>query len=214
MTAPRRALPLCLALATFGWATAAAAYAELPRELAGLTPAQFAERVRVRDEPSEPHILVSTRKAWQRGRSLEGAHAKDVHLRALVDKQTGAVRWQVWHDLVHDGRARTLVGVSYLVDGKPAEASLIGSEHWESDCPPVDAMQRACNSHARLVFELPGQVVAEIAALYSPDRRDPWRLHFRDEAGGTITGGLAPAEAAGLLEVVERVRRDRLAARG
>ncbi|WP_067732846.1 hypothetical protein [Novosphingobium naphthalenivorans] len=199
----RMALASCLAL---GWAGSAAAYDELPRGLAKLTPADVAERIHVDDEALEPHIVVSTQKAWERGRSIDGAHASDVHMRALVDRQSGAVRWQVWHELIYPSRRPEMVGVNYQAEGRLKQAGILVAEHWSDDCPGVDDVPAPCNKYARFVFEIPGSVVEEIAGAYRPESRDPWRLRFKDENGGSITGGLAPAEAAGLLQAVERIR--------
>jgi hypothetical protein len=210
MTVSRRRLALMLApvLALVLAGAPAAAYETLPHSLARLTPDEMVQRIRVHDEPLEPHILVTTRKAWPKGRALQGAHANDVHLRALVDRGTGAVRWQVWHDLVSTAAVPAFEGVHYRAGGVVKETHLVVAEHWEDDCPGVDAIQRACNRYSRYVFELPGSVVAEIAARYEQGSRTPWRLRFRDGLGNLVTSGLAPAEAAGLLTVVEQVRRD------
>ncbi|MCJ2187169.1 hypothetical protein [Novosphingobium beihaiensis] len=199
----RTILAGCLAL---GWAGSAAAYDELPRGLAKLTPADVAERIHVDDEALEPHIVVSTHKVWDRGRRIEGAYASDVHMRALVDRQSGAVRWQVWHELIYPSRQPEMVGVNYRTEGRLRQADILIAEHWSDDCPGVDDVPASCNKYARFIFEIPGSVVEEIAETYHPKSRDPWRLRFKDENGGSITGGLAPAEAAGLMQAVERLR--------
>lgn len=203
MIACRAVLAGVLAL---GWTGAAAAYDQLPRSLARLTPAEVADRIHIDDDALEPHVVVSTEKAWDRGHSIEGAHASDVHMRALVDRHSGAVRWQVWHDLIYPSRQSEPVGVNYRAGGRLEQADLLLAEHWYDDCPGTDAVPVSCSKHARFVFEIPGAVVEEIAGSYRPESRDPWRLRFKDENGGSITGGLAPAEAAGLLQAVQRVR--------
>lgn len=207
MILARSLLPLALAIAPFAGAGSAFAYDRLPAALAQLTPDEVREQVKVHDDPATPHVVVSTREAWDRGRSIGGAHARDVHLRALVDRQSGAVRWQVWHELVHPGPTPRVVGVNYEAGGQTAQADLLFAEQWKEGCPSVDAIHRACNRHTRLVFELPEQVVSEIAESYTPESRRPWQLKFRAENGKSISGGLAPAEAAGLLDAVETVRQ-------
>lgn len=188
------------------WAGTASAYDKLPRSLAKLTPADVVERIHVDDEALEPHIVVSTQKAWDRGRGIEGAHASDVHLRALVDRESGSVRWQVWHELVHPSRHPEMVAVNYQTENGLQQAGILVAEQWEADCPGTDGVPVSCNKYARYVFEVPETVVQEIAGAYSPDSRAPWRLRFKDGNGGSITGGLAPAEAAGLIAAVDRVR--------
>ncbi|AIT81130.1 hypothetical protein [Novosphingobium pentaromativorans] len=207
MILARSLMPLALAIAPFAGAGSALAYDRLPTGLAQLTPDEVREQVEIHDDPASPHVLVSTHEAWDRSRTIGGAHARDVHLKALVDRQSGAVRWQVWHELVHPGPAPRVVGVKFEAGGQPAQADLLIAEAWNEDCPPVDAIHRACNRHTRLVFELPEYVVSEIAEGYTPESRKPWQLKFKAEDGKSIRGGLAPAEAAGLLDAVETLRR-------
>lgn len=203
--------PLLAAMFLFGCISPAAAYDRLPRGLAKLTPAEVARRVDVEDDQLEPHIVVSTKRAWDRGRRIEGAHANDVHLRALIDRENGTPRWQIWHDLVYDGAMREIAGVNYRAGGRLEQADLALAKHWYDECPGVNSLRIGCTRYTRFVFEVPGHVVEEIAAAYRPDSREPWRLRFKDESGRSITGGLAPAEAAGLIQAVEQVRRKGLA---
>lgn len=204
MNVMRGLLAACLA---FGWVGSAAAYDELPQGLAKLSPANVVDRIRIEDEMLDPYIVVSTKKAWDRGRRIDGGHASDVHLRALVDRDSGAVRWQVWHELSYTGGAREITDVTYLAGGHPRQTDFVLAEQW-NDCPSVDALKVHCDRYERFVFEIPGRIVKEIAASYKPGDRSPWRMRFNDKSGRSITGGLAPAEVAGLVQAVEQVRRE------
>ena len=75
---------LLIALLAFGCVNPAAAYDKLPRGLAKPTPAEVGERIRIDDDQLEPRMVASTEAAWKRGRQIEGAHASNVHLRALI----------------------------------------------------------------------------------------------------------------------------------
>jgi len=202
---------LTLAGTALIWSTAGAAQDKLPKGLSRLTPETVTERIEVTDDPLEPYILVSTKDAWARGRAIDGAHARDVHLRALVDRRSGAVQWQVWHELTYRGIIQDMTEVNYRAGGRLQKTDVLIAKRWYDDCPSVDAIQTACRKYARFVFELPGNVVEEIAADYSPGDRAPWRLRFSDGNDGMITSGLAPAEAAGLIEAVAKVRREHMA---
>lgn len=205
MNAMRGFLAACFA---FGWAGSAAAYDELPRGLAKLSPADVVDRIRIDDEMLEPHVVVSTKKAWDRGRRIEDGHASDVHLRALVDRDSGVVRWQVWHELSYNGGAREITDVTFIAGGRSEQADFVLTEQWD-DCPSVDALKVHCDKYERFVFEIPGRVVQEIAASYQPGNRRPWPVRFNDKNGRSITGGLAPVEVVGLMTAVEQVRRER-----
>lgn len=181
---------------------AAEAYERLPRALAALSPADFARQVHVTDDQARPAVVLSTREGYERGRVVQGAHVDDVHLRAVVDRASGRVTWQVWHDLVTVRRHRNVVSVQYMADGELRTAKPIAVDHSLGQCPPTDG-PGFCNRITRIAFELPERTVREMAASYDAKSRVPWRLHFRDAAGRDVTSGIAPAEAAGLIAAVE-----------
>lgn len=183
-------------------AAPALAYERLPAGLAQLSPADFASKVRIIDDPVEPTIVLSTRDGYKRGRSVKGARAEDVYLQALVDRKTGDVTWRVWHELSM-GNQRKLSSVQYLSGGKTLEqAEFLTMENWLDQCPPTDGTG-SCNHFVRVAFELPDQTIREIADAYRPGERRPWRLRFKDANGRDITSGLAPAEVAGLIYSLE-----------
>lgn len=181
----------------------AAAYEQLPKSLSSLSVADFAAGTRVIDDPLEPAVIVSTRESHTRGQALKGAHALDVHLLARIDRATGAVSWQVWHDLMYVGGQKQVTAVHYLSSGAVRTATPIAVSHWLDQCPPLDGTG-TCNQNTRVGFELPESIVREIAAGHQHGQRKPWLVRFKDAAGDDVTGGLAPAEVAGLLHVVER----------
>lgn len=175
---------LTLAGAALIWSTPGVADDKLPKGLARLTPDEVAERIEITNDPLESHILVSTKDAWKRGRSIDGAQAQDVHLRALVDRRSGDMQWQVWHELTYSGIIKDMIEVSYRAAGRLRKADVLIAKRWYDDCPPVDAIQIACSKKARFVFELPGSVVEEIATDYRPGDRSSWPLRFRDGSDG------------------------------
>jgi hypothetical protein len=189
-------------------AAPALAYEQLPVSLARLTPSDFAGRVSIADDPLAQAIVISTRKGYTRDRGLRGVHADDVHLRAVVDRRTGAVAWQVWHRLVYVGGKRDIVSVHYTASGAARRSAVTEAEHELTECPPTVGIG-SCNRVVGFAFELPEQTVREIAQAYRPGERTPWRLRFEDADGRQVSGGLAPAEAAGLLDAVEAWRRGR-----
>ena len=187
-------------------AAPASAYERLPTALARLSPADFASKVRVIDDPLEPAIILSTVEAYKRGRSIKGADADDVHLRVVVDRATRRVSWQVWHDLSHAGNRRDLSSVHYLTGGALERSEVMALENWLDQCPPTDGIG-SCNQFIRVAFELPERTIREIASAYRPGERTPWRMRFKDKNGRDITGGLAPAEVAGLVDALETWQR-------
>lgn len=198
-----RLLSLSLLAAALVIAPAAYGYDKLPRSLAALSPADFADQVQVTAEQGS--VVLSTRLGYARARAVRGAHVDEVHLRAVVDRVSGKVTWQVWHDLVTVRRHRSVVAVQYSSGGELQTARPTVIDHSHGQCPPTDG-PGFCNKITRIGFELPENTVREVAAGYAAKSRAPWLVHFRDAAGRDVVSGLAPAEAAGLVAAVEAWR--------
>lgn len=179
----------------------------LPRSLAALSAADFASRVEVVDGPTGA-VVLSTREGYSRARAVKGAHANDIHLRAVVDRTSGLVSWQVWHELATVRGHQGITAVHYTLGGKPHSAPPIKAEYWLDDCPPADGLG-ACNRFTRVGFELPERAVREIVAAYDRGSRRPWQFRFQDVSGRDVTSGIAPAEAAGLVRALDTWRRER-----
>lgn len=202
------ALALALAFATaLGLPAAGHAADSLPRSLAKLSSADFASRVEVVNDPAGP-VVLSTREGYSRARAVKGAHANDIHLRAVVERDSGRVTWQVWHELVTVRGHQGITAVHYTLGGKSRSAPPIKAEYWLDDCPPADGLG-ACNRFTRIGFELPERAVREIVAAYDRGSRRPWQFRFQDASGRDVTSGIAPAEAAGLVRALDAWRRER-----
>lgn len=197
--------PALLAIALCA-ATPAAACEVLPSALAKLSPADFAQDMRIEDDPRQPAIAVSTQAGYARVRSLKGALADDVHLRALVDRRTGAVTWQVWHDLAYVGGRKEVETVHYLTGDRPREVRPFHVAYRPDRCPPTDAPGH-CGEAVTVGFELTEADLREIAAAYVPGSRAPWLVRFKVADGRDVTGGLAPAEAVGIVTAVATLRQ-------
>lgn len=198
-----RATCLVLAGATVvALASPALALEELPRGLARLSPEVVQRKVQVIDDPLERATVLSTAAAWRRGHAIDGAYATDVHLRTLVDRESGEPRWQVWHELDYAGAERKFSAVVYRTGDGLVEAPITSVVQWTDYSVDHDGFGHHAR-RARIVFDLPEQTVREIAAGFRAGSREPWRLRFRDAGGASVTAGLAPAEVAGLVQAYE-----------
>jgi len=196
---------LLAAAASLALSAPATAHAELPNALAALSPADFAGVVRVDDDPQSGAVVLSTREGYTRSRSIKGALADDIHLRAAIDRRTGETSWQVWHDLAYVGGQRDFHAVRYDAGGAPRRIAPLHVEHRPDRCPATDQVG-ACGQAVRVAFEVPEQTIREIARTYRSGARTPWQVRFEDARGRAMTGGVAPAEVAGLLQAVEAWR--------
>lgn len=195
----------------FAFPALAAADPALPRALARLSPDDFAGRTAVVDDPRAGAVVLTTAGAHRGGQPMTGAFADDVHLRAAIDRSTGQVTWQVWHDLINfPGKAR-VTAVEYRFAAAVQASSPAQVSTWQDVCQMADT-NAPCHVYQRVVFELPEAAVREIAASWQAGSRRSWPLRFKAAAGKDIVGGLAPAEAAGLLRAVENWRKGKAAA--
>jgi hypothetical protein len=201
-----QSLPALAIAALLAFPAVAHAGDRLPRALAELSSADFAGSVQIGDDPAGGAVVLSTREGYSHTRAVKGAHATDIHLRALVDRESGSVTWQVWHDLVTVRGHQGITAVHYSLGGRPRTAQPIKTEHWLGDCPPADGLGM-CSRFTRIAFELPERAVREIAASYDQGSRRAWQFRFQDASGRDVTSGIAPAEVAGLIKALDTWRR-------
>ncbi|WP_156500339.1 hypothetical protein [Croceicoccus bisphenolivorans] len=184
----------------------ALAIEELPNSLASLTPAEFAGSAQVIDDRLEPELVVSTQDAYSRSRPLDGARARDVHMKARIARDEGSVTYHVVHDLAYWSPYRQFTHVQFM-DGdtlvmRPVMIEKTGREYCDQDTAIGE-----CRVFQTLSFELSAAEMERLAQGYSAGSREPWRLRFKDEFGEDVTSGIAPAEAGGLLQAVSGLRK-------
>ncbi len=173
-----------------------------------MTPADFEAKATIVDDPLERHVMVSTAGAFRGNRASNKLAASALHVRAVVDRQSGATRFQVWQDIAYWGGRKDVYQVNYLASGTLRETSLIAVAHRPDDCPMVDAIG-SCILNKTLAFELDEVVAREIADIYQPGSRAAWTFRFKDRLGNDVTSGIAPAEMSGLLRTLDKWRSGR-----
>lgn len=189
---------------------AAQDYKPLPRALASMPPAAFAQRVEIVDDPLDSAIVLSTARGFRGGQAMIGAYADDVHLRVRIDRATRRATWEVWHTLINFGARAEIRSITYAAGPEPVTVQPKAIDAWEDLCATGDS-SAPCHRYIRVGFEVPEQVIAEIANGYRPGSREPWRVRFDDASGAALIGGIAPAEAAGLLQAASAHARLRTA---
>jgi hypothetical protein len=197
-----------LALGLFGGlAPAQAAPAQLPIRVAALPADHFTRAVTVNDDQLEPYVSFSSQGSHKARQSLGAGTEGDLHLTAQLNRDSGAVSYRVWHEITNTDAPRELTGVHYRAGGKVAQSNLSVARHWESNCVPKETGGQ-CDQRIRVAFDLPEQVVREIAANHSQGSRQGWAFRYKDAHGSDLNGVLAPAEAAGLMRAVDGWRAE------
>ncbi|QSR15992.1 hypothetical protein [Novosphingobium sp. KA1] len=176
----------------------------LAGEAAARELAPAASPAAVIDDPALPHVLATTHKAGKRGHGRAAAGSVEIgpaHLRAHVDRESGAVRWQLWQEVTHAGLARDMTGLALGIDGDAARTSaalpLAQVERQAERCPTQDALVTACTTRVHYAFDVPAGTVARMAASPSPTR-----LALHDTIGRTFQASMHPDEAAGISDAV------------
>jgi len=189
-----------LAAATFGAAEAKA----------GVTAAQVHARTVVVDDPLEHHTVVSTERAVRSGRGVLNNSWNDNHLRAEIDKRTGAVRYEVRQALQYHGVHRDYRTVNYIgADGLvSAELTRLGDNR--EACIGPDTL--GCFGREDVAFEVDEATLRRVAA--GDVAADPaWAFKFKAGKGAEQRDGISRAEVAGLLAAVDSYRQRTVAQR-
>jgi hypothetical protein len=205
MALPARIVVLLIGAAAGIIPQSAAGQDQMPKRLAAMTPGDFEKKIVVTDDPLERHVVISSHKAFRQSATLGDGMARDIHMRALVDRQTGATQFQIWHDIAYWGQRKSFYQVNYIAQGNLHQTDLLVVAHRADDCPAIDGIG-SCSRNKTLAFEVPESVMRDIARQYTPRSRSRWTFRFKDQLGLDVTSGIAPAEAAGLLSVLDMRR--------
>ncbi len=191
--------PLLLAMLAFMGTTSARAdpAMRLPDALTRVSPADFASRTMIDEDPLENRAVLSTQRSGKREGPARGAWITEAHARIVLDHASGLPAWQVSHDLAYVGPRKDITAVHYLVNGQWHRTEPRVVEHWLDHCPATD-MPGQCNQVTRIVFDLPEEHALAVAAKHARDARQSWLIRFKDSNGESITVGFAPVELAGL----------------
>jgi hypothetical protein len=189
-------------------AVPAVANAEIaqPKKLLAMSPAAFAEATTLQNDRLESHATLSTEKAHRESWRVLDPYGQDNHLRAIVDKKTGATRYEVRQTLRYWGVPRDYTAAHYRGPaGMLRKVALSEARPGEDFCPLMEIMQQCPQTHVT-AFEIDEATMRHIAAGYQPGARDSWGFKLKDAMGYDITSGIVPAEAAGLLQAVDQFR--------
>lgn len=191
-----------LALAAIaGFAVAGAASAEtvrLPAKQAALTADHFHARAQVIDDPLDLETMVSTERGFRTGKSLFQAPRNDNHLRAFVDKRSGATRFEVHQSLSSPGAIRGYSQAWHETGALPVAAPLTRIRDNASHCFLFEAPE-VCREEVS--FSVPESELRRAAA-----KPGAWAFKFKSNRGHEHRTAFTHAEIEGLLRAVDSYR--------
>lgn len=184
------------------------AYAAPDRRLVAMTPETFRAAARTVDDPLEFDAVISTERAYRRGKAARGTVGSDAWLRAVVDRQTGAARFEVWQEISYYGPRRTFRTAHYATAGGVERTPLALARHNADMCPNIEVMGD-CVLGKTAVFTVSEAQLRHVASRYQANGTEPWRFKLKDDGGLDVVNMIMPAEAAGLLLAVDDYRTRR-----
>lgn len=171
-------------------------------DVARLTPELIRSRVTVNDDTLEPIATLSTDKGFVSKGSFFDKVKSDNFFRAFIDKQSGAVRYQLYATVTYGPDWRHFTSASALFDGRPRAIPLtIISKD------VVTCAGGYCVMRETVGIPLAESDVEQIAAGYRAGASQPWAYRLKARNGLDFDDSIMPAEAAGLLLVVRDYRQ-------
>lgn len=172
------------------------------QKLFALTPEHFAVKVRTKDDALETKASFDTREGWREQPS-------DVFLRAYVDKQTGEVEYQLYASVSTRGDWQFYDRINYQAPDRTVQEGKLIRVGSDVSCGAVRYGGR-CTVYEDGIFIVDESLLRTLAGLYAPGREVAWQFKLKGRyQDGDYLNGIAPAEAAGLLAVVDRYRSAR-----
>jgi len=185
--------------------TAAPVELRQPRSLLAMSPAAFRSATIVQDDPLESHATLSTEKAHRERWTWLKPDGHDNHLRAIVDKTSGATHYEVRTTVRYFGTQRDYRSAHFATEGGLRRAELSLARHGRENCATNDNNFN-CALTKTIAFTVDEDVIRAIAARHAVGKPESWRFKLKDDGGNDIVSGIVPAEAAGLLDAVDGYR--------
>lgn len=183
---------------------AAAQTQQVPPKLAAMGAEQFQARTLVIDDHLEAATVISTEKAFRHTRGLFKTPWNDNHLRAVVDKRTGAARFEVRQTLKYPGSYRGYGEVNYQTSTWPVSASLVKVRDNAQNCALFEAGE-VC--FEEVTFTVDEAHLREIAARYDAATPGQWAFKFKAGDAYEHRAAIVQAEVVGLLRAVDDYKR-------
>ena len=175
-----------------------------------LTAAEAQGRTAVLDDALEFETTVSTQGVYRSGKGVLKNPWNDNHLKAVIDKRTGAVRYEIHQAIQYHGLFRDFRRVNFVgANGALESAELIRRGDNRDACFGPDTL--GCFGREDVAFVVDEATLRRIAADSAAG--DAWAFKFKADKGEDLRDSIPRAEIAGLLNAVDAHRRSTVATR-
>ena len=168
-----------------------------------LTPAKAAAAVLIVDDDLENTATLHSEQVFEprpRGSLYERS---DAFIRALIDKRTGATRYQLYAELRYYLSWRNFYAAAYADEAGPQDVPLKAIARDVGNC------SSSCEYVEVVAFDIPEERMRKIGEQYDAAEFRPWRFRFKARNGFALDDQISPAEVAGILIRVGRYRSER-----
>jgi hypothetical protein len=183
---------------------AAAQALKVPPKLAAMGAEQFQARAQVIDDHLETDTVISTEKAFRHTRGLFKTPWNDNYLRAVVDKRTGAARFEVRQILKYPGSFRGYGEVNYQTSAWPVSAAVVKVRDNAQNCALFEAGEVCFED---VTFTVDEAHLRDIAARYDAAAPGQWTFKFKAGDAYEHRTAIVQAEVVGLLRAVDDYKR-------
>ena len=168
-------------------------------KLQQLTPSGVAATVFTKDDDLETVAILDTSKAYSSNGAFTDRVRSDNFVRALINKSTGAIVYQVYQTIRYNGDRRDFSSATYSTPAGPVQVPVQTISSRLMAC-----FGGLCSYEDSVGFIVPEAVLREVAASYRPNASTPWRFRFQSQSAFDWEDRLMPAEIAGLLQAAEQ----------
>ncbi len=176
-----------------------------------LTPEHFKRTAVLEDGDQKVTAMITTRSGYQRKLALLPFVMDDNFLRAIIDKKTGNVTYQVYQSIYYQASDwRFYRKASYEApDGpKSVDAKLLKAPLAHSfDCPGHTSS--VCSYNEQVGFSVDRELLDSIASTYEPNQSTKWHFKFIPRDGDVFQDGLLVAEVVGFLQAVDSYKESK-----
>lgn len=174
------------------------------QQLLAMSPADFQQRVALKDDGLDTVARLSSENGFQEKRGLLKMQWYDNFLRAFVDKKTGRTEFQVYQWISYSGGWRFYHSVNFETPAGPDSKQLTIIDRDVTGCS-----QYGCSFAEHVGFEVDERLLRQIAARANSPTQPIWRFKFGSKSGQEWQDGMSAAEVAGFLAAVDQYRATR-----
>ncbi len=171
----------------------------------GLTPEHFQRTAILEDNELKSTATITTIEGHRRKQGLLRMVYDDNFLRAIIDKKTGKVTYQVYQSIFYqasDWRMYRKANYDTPEGQQSVDAAFLRpplAHHF--DCP--DHTSTICTYNEHVGFMVDRELLDSIASSYDPCKSVIWRFKFVPRVGDDFQDGLLVAEIVGFLQAVD-----------